>query len=150
MKPTKLSAGILFTDGKKILLLKRSTEGDHYGKWTIPGGKLEKGESLKEAALRESEEECGHSSGTPFGQYDYKDNKKLFRTYFYAINKLFKPIISPEHSEAKWVNLDDVDNLDLHPKFHDVWDHFKSKIRDKFTGHKSFMDWVIARNSRYS
>lgn len=149
MKPTKLSAGILFTDGKKILLLKRSTEGDHLGKWTIPGGKIEKGESLKDAARRESYEECGYNSGAIFGQYDHKDNKKLFRTYFYAINKLFEPIISSEHSEARWVNLDDVDDLELHPKFHDVWDHFKNKIKDKFSGRKSFQEWVKERNSKF-
>lgn len=144
----KLSAGILFTDGKKILLLKRSPEDSHPGTWTVPGGKLEKGESLEQAARRESEEECGCSTGIPFGHFDYKDDKKLFRTYFYAVEKTFKPLISHEHTEARWCELDDVDELDLHPKFAEVWDHFKSKIRKKFNKHESFSNWVVRRNAK--
>jgi 8-oxo-dGTP diphosphatase len=141
----KLSAGILFTDGKKILLLKRSAKDSHPGTWTIPGGKLEKGESLEQAAHRESDEECGYSIGIPFGQFDYKDDKKFFRTYFHAIEKPFKAVVSNEHTEARWCDLDDVDDLELHPKFLEVWDHFKSKIRKKFNKHESFKEWVVRR-----
>ncbi len=34
----KRGAGILFTDGKQILLLKRSEGSDNPGTWGLPGG----------------------------------------------------------------------------------------------------------------
>ena len=37
----KKSAGILFTDGKKVLLLRKKS-GDDEGIWGLPGGTFEK------------------------------------------------------------------------------------------------------------
>ena len=39
-------AGIFFTDGKKVLLLRRSEKGDGNGTWGLPGGKVEEGGTL--------------------------------------------------------------------------------------------------------
>ena len=47
-------AGIFFTDGKKVLLLKRSGKGDNEGTWGLPGGKIEGNESAIDAATREA------------------------------------------------------------------------------------------------
>jgi len=41
----------------KVLLCRRAIEPRH-GKWTLPGGFMENGESLEEAALRETREEA--------------------------------------------------------------------------------------------
>lgn len=44
----------------KFLLIKRSKKEDHYGeKWVFPGGKVEKGEDVIKALLREVKEETG-------------------------------------------------------------------------------------------
>jgi len=49
--------------GNKILLLKHDREGKaYYGHWGFPGGKIEFGETLKEAAVREAREETGLDS----------------------------------------------------------------------------------------
>lgn len=48
---------MLFKEGK--LLLGRRTEGFERGTWSMPGGKIEYGESLEEAAKREVLEETG-------------------------------------------------------------------------------------------
>jgi 8-oxo-dGTP pyrophosphatase MutT (NUDIX family) len=54
------AAGIMFVSrDDKILLLRRSSAGDHAGEWNLPGGKLEDGESALDAAAREAEEETG-------------------------------------------------------------------------------------------
>lgn len=54
------AAGILFVDPDgRVLLLRRSAEGDHAGEWSLPGGKVERGETAREAALREAREEIG-------------------------------------------------------------------------------------------
>ncbi len=42
----------------RILLCRRAIE-PAYGRWTIPGGFMENGETVQEGALRETSEECG-------------------------------------------------------------------------------------------
>lgn len=45
-------------DGGRILLIRRA-RGDYPGLWGLPGGKIESGEHVSEAAAREIREECG-------------------------------------------------------------------------------------------
>ena len=54
----KLVAGALFELDGGILLVQRDIEPG-YGKWTFPGGFVERGEVAGEAAAREVREECG-------------------------------------------------------------------------------------------
>ena len=54
----KLVAGALFELDGGILLVQRDIEPG-YGKWTFPGGFVERGEVAEEAAAREVREECG-------------------------------------------------------------------------------------------
>ncbi len=49
--------GIVLNEGK-VLLVKRGKQPG-YGKWSIPGGMVELGETLSEALKREVLEECG-------------------------------------------------------------------------------------------
>lgn len=49
-------AAVLF--GGKVLLIKRGIEPS-IGKWVIPGGFVEKGETVEDAAIRETREETG-------------------------------------------------------------------------------------------
>lgn len=49
------AAGILLVSpAGRVLLLKRLSEGDAQGLWALPGGKVEKGETALQAALRET------------------------------------------------------------------------------------------------
>ncbi len=45
-------------DGEKVLLCKRNIE-PRWGKWTLPAGFMELGETTAEGALRETDEEAG-------------------------------------------------------------------------------------------
>jgi ADP-ribose pyrophosphatase YjhB (NUDIX family) len=49
--------GVVVRDGR-ALLVRRGKE-PLYGRWTVPGGTVELGESLEEALVREMEEETG-------------------------------------------------------------------------------------------
>ena len=49
---------MVFNDRHEILLIKRG-KPPNYGRWMVPGGALEWGETLEEAALREVREETG-------------------------------------------------------------------------------------------
>src|SRR4029077_19375506 len=53
----KVVAGTVFTLGGGIVLLKRGVEPE-IGKWVFPGGYVDRGESVEEAAVRETKEEC--------------------------------------------------------------------------------------------
>lgn len=53
-----VGVGILIKHGEEYLLIRRAAEPDR-GLWTIPGGLVEVGERVKEAAVREAREETG-------------------------------------------------------------------------------------------
>jgi ADP-ribose pyrophosphatase YjhB (NUDIX family) len=53
----KVVAGTIFTLGGGIVLLQRGVE-PALGKWVFPGGYVDRGESVQEAAIRETKEEC--------------------------------------------------------------------------------------------
>jgi ADP-ribose pyrophosphatase YjhB (NUDIX family) len=52
----KVVAGTLFTIDKSVVLLRRGVE-PAMGKWVFPGGYVDRGESVEEAAIRETKEE---------------------------------------------------------------------------------------------
>jgi ADP-ribose pyrophosphatase YjhB (NUDIX family) len=53
----KKYAGIIVRCKDRVLLCKRNNEGSLPGYWSCPGGKMEQGETPKEAAIREFMEE---------------------------------------------------------------------------------------------
>jgi ADP-ribose pyrophosphatase YjhB (NUDIX family) len=53
-----VAVGVLLLDGDRVLLVQRARP-PQVGKWTVPGGGVEVGETLEEAALRELREETG-------------------------------------------------------------------------------------------
>ncbi len=52
----KLVAGTIFTLDSRVVLLRRGVE-PAIGKWVFPGGYVDRGETVEEAALRETREE---------------------------------------------------------------------------------------------
>ncbi len=53
----KLAAGTLFQEHDKLVLLRRAIEPG-YGKWVFPGGFVDRGETVVDAAIRETREEA--------------------------------------------------------------------------------------------
>ncbi len=47
-----------------FVLVRRARRGRNAGQWALPGGKVDEGESLREAALREAHEEVGLDPAT--------------------------------------------------------------------------------------
>jgi len=142
-------AGVFFTDGKKVLLLKRSEKGDGYGTWGLPGGKVEEGESAIDAAMREAREECGKVRGQRFNHIHEKDGMHEWTTFFFRVEKSFKCRLSDEHSDYKWVDLGKVSKMNLHPKFKENLDrHMKVVDGSKKKGVLKFKEWVEIRESR--
>jgi len=78
------------------------------GHWDLPKGKIEKGEKIEAAALREVEEECGiqnlrikHAIGSSF--HVYQENKDLIlkETYWFEMEYLGdNPELNPQTEEG--------------------------------------------------
>lgn len=100
----------------KILLIKRAeNEDSHKGKWSVPGGGLEEGETQEEALRREINEELASEIlwFKPFRSFEYQMPKRLVKaTYFYGdIKGDIK--LSEEHSEFNWFSFKEIKNLDV-------------------------------------
>lgn len=60
MKYPKAVTGSFIIKGNRVLLIKwGNTKGSWSGKWTVLGGKVEFGESIVDAVVREAKEETG-------------------------------------------------------------------------------------------
>jgi 8-oxo-dGTP diphosphatase len=53
-----VATGVAVVEGDEILLVRRGRP-PHQGLWAVPGGKVDRGETLAEAATREVKEETG-------------------------------------------------------------------------------------------
>ena len=140
----KQGAGILFTDGKQILVLKRSDKGDHGGTWGLPGGKVEKGESTIAGAMREIEEETGVSyvPGNRLESMESRDGTHRWVTYLYRVTEPFEVTLSDEHTDSKWVDIDKIKDLKLHPQFKAQIDRYLDVIGRKSFG---FKEWSMTQ-----
>jgi 8-oxo-dGTP diphosphatase len=87
-----------------------------YDDWSLPKGKLDKGEDFEQAALREVEEETGYRCrlGRPIGEASYRDNKdraKLVRYFEMRPEEGGEFTPNDEVDELRWVPVDDVSEL---------------------------------------
>jgi 8-oxo-dGTP diphosphatase len=58
MDPKVAVGTIIRTDDDRLVLVRRAIEPG-YGLWVFPGGYVDRGEEIREAARREAREECG-------------------------------------------------------------------------------------------
>lgn len=94
----------------QVLLIK-----DMSGKWTFPKGKIEKGETIEEAAIREIFEETGisnliYKSPLPSVFYTFKRKGIVQKTVDYMIflSATFQNIVLQKEEgikDAKWIEL---------------------------------------------
>jgi 8-oxo-dGTP pyrophosphatase MutT (NUDIX family) len=86
-----------------------------YGDWTLPKGKLEEGESVEDAALREVSEETGIRAEIErrIGETAYKDRRGRPKrvTYFSMrpVSGKFAP--NDEVDEIRWVTIGEANRL---------------------------------------
>ena len=78
----KLVAGTIFTLEGRVVLIKRGIEPS-MGKWVFPGGYVDRGETVKDAAIRETKEECALDVrlGSLLGVYSYPYTTSVIVVY---------------------------------------------------------------------
>ena len=110
------AAGGIVKRKKSYLFIKRN------GVWDIPKGKIEKGESVKFAAIREIEEECGIKKpkidkliGLTYHTYLYKGRPTIKKTYWYSLfydgPKKTKGQVEEGISKVKWFKVGDLSKV---------------------------------------
>jgi ADP-ribose pyrophosphatase YjhB (NUDIX family) len=118
-----IAVSAFIQDGQDRILMIRRTDNDYYA---IPGGQLELGETLTQAAVREVREETGiecevtgligiFSNPNHVIAYDDGEVRQEFSICFRG-----KPLggemrTSNESKEVHWVDVDSLPSLSIHP-----------------------------------
>jgi 8-oxo-dGTP diphosphatase len=129
------AAGLLLRapqpDGSEAVLLQHRAAWSHQGgTWGLPGGARDSHESAEDAALREAHEEAGLAphqltvrrivvtaeiagdGGTCWS----------YTTVIADAPELLKTVPNRESAELRWVAVDEVSDLPLHPGFARSWE----------------------------
>jgi mutator protein MutT len=115
---------IIICDGRMLLEKRQNDPGK--GKWSIPGGLVELGESLEQTVIREVEEETGLQVEKPehvdiVDQVNFDENGKI--KYHFIIIDYFVRLkggtlkAASDAAELRWVKLEEVENYDLTKAF---------------------------------
>ena len=111
------------TEGVVALVYVRSTnryifllrnKSKHSGSWGIVGGKVDPGETVIQALVREIVEEIGQDFADrkfiPLETFTADNKKFVYYTFLVTVEEEFVPVLNNEHRGYCWVELQD------HPK----------------------------------
>jgi 8-oxo-dGTP diphosphatase len=127
------AAGILIIRGREILLQHRAPWVHNGDTWGIPGGARDSHESVIEGAVREAIEETGIDAQylTPLESFsDDHGNWRYDTVIARATDKLVAHEVNDESHEVRWVEIEKVDQLSLHPSFAQSWPQLKEILNN--------------------
>jgi 8-oxo-dGTP diphosphatase len=116
-----VGVGAIIIEANEIVLVKR-LHPPLQGKWSIPGGVLEIGELVREAAVREAREETGLvvQPGELLGVYDrvLRDVEKRVQYHYVLIDFLCRKIAgelvaASDAAEVRWFRREELAELKL-------------------------------------
>ena len=129
MKTIEVVAAII-RDGDKILATQRGY-GEFKDGWEFPGGKIEEGETPKQALVREIREELdtlievGELLDTV--EYDYPNFHLTMHCFLCTV--MSGELVLKEHKEAKWLTKDTLDTVDWLPADISLVDKIREVIK---------------------
>jgi 8-oxo-dGTP pyrophosphatase MutT (NUDIX family) len=110
MEPSFIAAvGVWFhaVDTGRYLYLMRN-DPKHPGSWGLPGGRIELGESLRDAMLRECHEELGFVPEfmrmIPIEKFTTADGIFAYHTFYCSVPAEFVPVLNQEHLGYAWLD----------------------------------------------
>lgn len=115
----EIAVGAIAVRDGSLLMIKRAHD-PAAGLWSLPGGRVEHGESLADALVREVAEETGLEIevGDLAGILEVVgETHYVILDYFARVTGAAEPFPSDDVSEARWIPFDEVERLDLTPRF---------------------------------
>lgn len=116
----RVGVGAVVLDAGRVLLVRRG-KAPLAGKWSLPGGLVELGETTREAVQREIAEECGLTIrvGEVAGILDRVVRDAVGRVRYHWVLVDFVAFVESgtlcagsDADEARWVEVDEVERLD--------------------------------------
>ncbi len=113
----RAAGGVVLDPEGRVVLVHRP----RYDDWTLPKGKLDRGESFEDAALREVEEEtglrCRLVRELPSSEYlDPKGRSKLVRYWLMEVEHDPGFVPNNEVDELRWVPVEEAPALLTYPR----------------------------------
>ncbi|MFH4747515.1 8-oxo-dGTP diphosphatase MutT [Vibrio harveyi] len=108
MKRIHIVAAIIFNQDKsQIFITKRPDDKHKGGFWEFPGGKVEQGESVEQAMIRELEEEVGITvtEQSLFEHLEYDYPEKSLKFDFMTVSQFDNQPYGREGQEGRWVDV---------------------------------------------
>jgi 8-oxo-dGTP diphosphatase len=108
----ELAVGAVVVDDDRILLIRRG-RGVAVGEWSVPGGRVERGELIAEAAVRELREEtglegvCGRLLGV-VERFVEGTHHVILDHEVTLLDPDAEPVAGDDAAEVAWVPLHDV------------------------------------------
>ena len=137
-KKPVVGIGAIILDGDKILLEKRKNLPSK-GKWTVPGGLVDLGETLEQAVIREVKEETGLEVDKPrlvdVVNYISLSEKGAVVYHFVIIDYIVtsnggKLKAASDADALKWVPFNEVEEYDLTESFRRFFQRNRQKLEN--------------------
>lgn len=114
---TTVSLGIILNHELKMLIVKRADDDDWMaGKWGLPGGGIEAGETPEVALVREVSEETSLDLENVTICSDIQGSNGTWCSFFMAVAKNADQLqLNYEHSDSKWVTSAEIKDYDTIP-----------------------------------
>jgi len=134
-RPLVGTGALILKDGK-LLLVKRGAEPG-FGKWSIPGGLVELGETVQEAMVREVKEEVGFDVEvvklTDTVDTITLDQNGRVQYHFVVVNFLARIVggelkTATDILEARWIPVEEVEKCDLTKSFRAFFEKHRDEI----------------------
>ncbi|MFJ8820440.1 (deoxy)nucleoside triphosphate pyrophosphohydrolase [Streptomyces sp. NPDC102467] len=114
-EPIVVVAAALYDDAGRLLAARRSAPPELAGRWELPGGKVEPGETPERALVRELREELGVTAdpvGRVPGEWPLKSGYvlRVWRTRLLAGSGA--PVPLQDHDDLRWLAPDEVWSVD--------------------------------------
>ncbi len=110
MKIVEVAAAVILRPDGSFLLGRRPAAGIYAGYWEFPGGKVEKGESPRDALSRELQEELGISVETayPWITREFVYPHAHVRLHFFRVLRWSGELRDLQHDALEWQHADKV------------------------------------------
>lgn len=120
MKEVHVAVAVAVVNDSEVLIAKRPDDKHQGGLWEFPGGKVESGESVAAALIRELDEEVAltahetHMSELMQIPFEYPDKKVLLDVYWVEVGMNDALLAhGAEGQQVRWVKAHELERFDF-------------------------------------